>query len=55
MKTLMIDYMDTYTGKIVRCRIDGCAFSIRDGICYFTSNGEDVEVDVNNIFQVYPN
>ena len=55
MKGLMIDYMDTYIGKITRKRIDGSEFSIRDGICYFTSGGENYEVDVNNIYQVYIN
>lgn len=55
MKGLMIDYTNTYTGKITRKRIDGCAFCIRDGVCYFTSDGEDFEVDVNDIFQVYLN
>lgn len=53
MKNLMIDYMDTYAGKIVRRRIDGCAFSMRDGRCYFTSQGVDYEVDFDDIYQVY--
>ena len=50
---LMIDYRDD-KGRIRRKRIDGCAFSIRDGVCYFTSEDEDYQVDIEDIFQVFP-
>lgn len=54
MRGLMIDFTDEKTGKIRRMRIDGGAFSIRDGVCYFTSDGDNYEVPVEDIFQVYP-
>lgn len=54
MKTLMIDYKDHFHDRIVRCKVDDCSFCVRDGICYFTSNGSDYEIPIEDIFQVYP-
>ena len=55
MKGLMIDYIDAYTGEIVRKRIDNYEFCVRDCVCYFTSRGENFEVELKDVFQVYVN
>ena len=51
---LTIDFTDEDTGKIVRCHIDGNAFSIRNGRCYFASGGEDYDIEIEQIIQVFP-
>ena len=51
---LTIDYVSRKTGDMTRRRIDGNAFSIRDGHCYFTSEGIDYDIDIEDIIQVFP-
>lgn len=51
---LTIDFLSDETGDIVRRRIDGNAFSIRNGHCYFTSDGEDYDIEIESIIQVFP-
>lgn len=52
---MMIDYTDKATGKITRNRIDDAAISVRDGVCYFTVDGQNIEVDLDDVFQIYTN
>ena len=51
--TMMIDY--DKDGVIVRKAIDDMEFCVRDGKMYFTSNEKKYEVDLEDIYQVYPN
>ena len=52
MKIMMIDFKDE-NGKFIRRKIEGCAFSIRDGVCYFTSEDGDYSIDIDQIVQVF--
>lgn len=51
---LTIDFVSNETGDLARRRIDGNAFSIRNGHCYFTSDGTDYDIELEDIIQVFP-
>lgn len=51
-RNMMIDYINM-DGKMVRKQIDDAEFCIRDGKCVFTSGGKYIEIEIDEIFQVY--
>ena len=52
MRKMMIDYRDG-NGNPVRRIIDDFEFCVRDGTAYFSSNGEIMNIPIEDISQIY--